>query len=206
MLKILKKTEKTRFSRRYPGYIRVYRIEYLKTLLKIIQEDGRDLIELMGLKETLSRLLHRIEDPGNNSAAGKLTRGIIGEGKVSSPMKLSGRDFNLAAEKYYREDLKRRHLQEALSVLEEDCLKMDSHTLCSDCLLREGLASILGPKRSLPFLTAVKKDLLEERLPEAELGKLICLTILTVYSDGQEMEAELRKKEDHGKTFNTSIY
>ena len=63
MLKILKKVTRTRLSRRYPGYIRVYQLEYRKALVKIIEKDGQDLMELMGLRETLRDLKARIEDP-----------------------------------------------------------------------------------------------------------------------------------------------
>ena len=121
-------------------------------------------------------------------------------------MKLSGQEFNLASEKYYQEDLRRRHIGEALTVLEADFMKIDSHTICGACLFREGLHSILGDRNSLSFLRAAKKEVLEERVPEEILRKLIHLTLLTIYSDIKQAETELTKVETHGKLSNTSVY
>ncbi len=206
MLKILKKVKKTRLSRRYPGYFRVYNLEYQKALVALIEEDGLDLIELMDLQETLRKLKARIEDPANFSAAGRLTQGILKEGNGSSPLNLSGREFNLAAEKYYRQDLRKRHILEALGVLKTDFMKIDSHTICGDCLFRAGLKTILDDKNSLSFLTQAEKDLLEERATEETLRKLIHLTLLTIYSDIKQSETGLREAKSREKKFTTSVY
>jgi hypothetical protein len=206
MLKILKKVTRTRLSRRYPGYIRVYQLEYRRALVKIIEEDGQELMELMGLGESLRDLKARIEDPKKFSAAGKLTRGILREKNAGSPLKLSGQEFNLAAEKYYQEDLRRRHIGEALTVLEADFMKIDSHTICGACLFREGLHSILGDRNSLSFLIAAKKEVLEGKVPEEILRKLIHLTLLTINSDIKRAETELTKVETNGKLSNPSVY
>jgi hypothetical protein len=206
ILKILEKTARTRLSRRYPGYIRVYRIEYLRALVTIIEEDGRELIALMGFSDTLRDLKARLEDPRHLSAAGRLTRGILQEGNASTPLKLSGHEFNLAAEKYYREHLRKRHMEEALAILETDFMRLDSHTICGTCLFREGLQSLLGNRNALTFLNAVRKDVLEERAPEAVLRKLIHLTLLTIYSDQKQGEAELTNRENHGTIVNPSVY
>ena len=112
-----------------------------------------------------------------------------------APMGLSGREFNMAAEKYYREDLRKRHIEEALPILEHDFMKMDSHIICGDCLFREGLASILSHGSSTSFLANVRKDLMKEEAPEEALRKLIHLTLLTVYSDIKQNESELRRKD-----------
>lgn len=190
MLKVLKKVKRARLSHRYPGYVRVYNIEYRQALIEVLEEDGADLIEVMGLRETMEQLKTRIQEP-EASAAHRLTKGILDESGVLRPMDLSGREFNLAAEKYYRETLRRRHMEEALSVLERDFMKIDSHMICGECVFREGLKSILGSRTSTSFLAAVRKDLLEERLSEEALRKLIHLTLLTVYSDIKQSESEL---------------
>ena len=46
LLKILRQTDRVRNSRRYPGYLRVYRQEYCRALLKVLREDAGDLIEM----------------------------------------------------------------------------------------------------------------------------------------------------------------
>ncbi len=118
MKKILQKVNKTRISHRYPGYIRVYNVEYCKALIALLKEDAADLIELLNLKETIHELQQRIESFQTFSVAGKLTRGILNTANVSTPIKLSGEEFNQAAENYYRDVLRKYHLEEALNVLE----------------------------------------------------------------------------------------
>jgi hypothetical protein len=204
--KILQKVQKTRLSRRYPGYVRVYNQEYRRTLLEIIREDGADLIEMMGLQEVLKKLEERINDPQGLSAAGKLTQGILRAANAAAPLNLSGLEFNLAAERYYRQDLRRRHIKEALEVLERAFMKMDSHTLCGDCLFKTGLKTILGEKHSQSLLLQAEKDILDDKASETVLGKLIHLTLLTIYSDIKEFETASKETATHEKQLAASIY
>jgi hypothetical protein len=193
MMKILKKVKSVRFSHRYPGYLRIYNIEYRRALIEVIEEDAGDLVALMGLEHTLEGLKARIDEPETFSAAGRLTAGILREGNAKRPMDLSGREFNTAAERYYREDLRKRHMEEALLVLEHDFMKMDSHIICGDCLFRNGLASILAEGSSTSFLANIRKNLMKEEIPEDILRKLIHLTLLTIYSDMKQNESEMRR-------------
>ncbi|MEI6125842.1 MAG: hypothetical protein WCQ99_04735, partial [Pseudomonadota bacterium] len=125
MLRILKKVRKTRMSRRYPGYIRLYNLEYQKALIEILKEDAADLIEMLQLSATMENLNDRILYPDRLSASGNLTRGILHEANAASPLKLSADEFNSAAEKFYRSSLRKRHMEEALAVLEADCRDAD---------------------------------------------------------------------------------
>ncbi|MBO0720426.1 MAG: hypothetical protein J2P41_06380, partial [Blastocatellia bacterium] len=109
---ILKRTTKTRPSHRYPGFLRVYHDDYRQALLKTIVEDGADLIEMFGLQRTIADLKDRLENP-RQSAGGKLIEGILTCANRRSPMQLNAEDFNLQAENYYRNQLRRRHLNEA---------------------------------------------------------------------------------------------
>ncbi len=195
LMRILKKVQRARLSHRYPGYIRIYNLEYRRALVEIIEEDGSDLIELMGLKDVIEGLKARIMEPARQSAGGRLTRGILDVAGSRSAMSLSARDFNLAAEKYYRERLRRRHIEEALAVLEEDLVKIDSHALCKECLFQEGLRAILRSGRAASFLGSLKKDLADERATEEQLRKLIHLTILTIVSDMKQNETETFNRE-----------
>ncbi|MCX7966617.1 MAG: hypothetical protein N2596_08335 [Syntrophorhabdaceae bacterium] len=190
MLRILKNTEKSRFSRRYPGYIRIYGREYNKALVKIIMDDAKDLIELMGLEETIVSLKERIEQPEIFSAGARITQGILKDKKKKNPLQLSGDEFNIEAEKYYRNTLRRKHLEEAYSVVLDEFKKMDSHLLCSGCAFKDSLKSILGDLSATLFLLKRKKDLLEEKLPEDEIKRLIQLIVLTVHNDIKEFEAK----------------
>ena len=75
MAEILKKTRRTRFSRRYPGYLRVYNLEYRKALIELLKQDAADLIETMGLEHTVKDLSARTEDPSRMSRRGKADPG-----------------------------------------------------------------------------------------------------------------------------------
>jgi hypothetical protein len=205
MLKILEKTEKSRPSRRYPGYVRVYHFEFRKALIRIIERDGADLIELMGLQDTLHELKARIEDPKGLSAAGKLTRRILQGTGASTPMKLSSLEFNLASEKFYREDLRKAHIGEALKILEEDLMTIDPWAVSGDPVFILGLVNALEGKNSLGSLETAGNDIAEERVPEEFLQKLIHLTLLSIYND-KNQPASKKKDSSSWIKIHTNIW
>jgi len=86
MKHIMERTHGVRRSRRYPGYLRVYNLEYRKALGRILRDDASDLIEVLGAGDILEDLKNRLETPEFYSAFGKLTSGILGEAGVSSPV------------------------------------------------------------------------------------------------------------------------
>jgi hypothetical protein len=192
--KILDRMERTRFSRRYPGYTRGHHKEYRKALLRILKEDGADLIEVMGLTQTLDDLERRLEEPQEYSALDRLTRGILEKAGISSPLKVSGEEFNRAAERYYRDDLRKRYMEEALSVLQEEFKKLDSHILCEDCFYQSAHKSLLGGRSAAEYLIRVEKDLLEENIPIDTIRKLIHLTLLIIHSNMKHYELDLKEE------------
>ncbi len=192
MLKILKNISNTRFSHRYPGYIRIYGREYQRALIKFIMEDGRELIEMMALEETVQSLKERIDYPENFSVWGKLTKDILKEIKKSNPLKCSGDIFNRQAEMFYRDILRKRHMKEAFSVVLDELKKMDSHLLCSGCLFKDSLQSILGDSSAMDFFTKRKKEIFDENLSEKDLRKILQIIVLTIHSDIREFESKNR--------------
>jgi hypothetical protein len=194
MAKIFGKVKRTRLSRRYPGYIRAYHLEYRRALIEVIREDAADLIEMMGLEDTISDLISRIESPRTCSAAGKLTRGILDAANVSSPMKISGQEFNIAAERYYREELRKQHMRDAMTLLEQNFRHIDR------CAAFEGfygygqetIREIFGNNGASGFLELVKGDVIEEKASADVLKKLIHFTLLVIHSD---MMQSVRKDE-----------
>jgi hypothetical protein len=206
MAKILKRVRKTRFSRRYPGYLRVHNLEYRRVLIEILKEDGADLIELMGLRDTISDLQKRIEHPEAYSAAGKLTRGILAGANASSPMNISGQEFNSEAEKFYRESLRKRNIEEALELLAQDLIKVDSCELCTEEPYKDALSNILGDKRGSEFLQTIKNDLLQETLSAQVLTKLIQLTLLVINSELKQAEIELEESTRHATHFSSPVH
>ena len=118
--RIVEKTERVRPSRRYPGYLRVHHREYCRSLVQVIREDAADLIEMFGMSDAIDDLENRLEDPDRHSALGKLTSAILGKDGPASPMLMKAGDFNRAAEKYYRNDLRKAHILEGFRSLEAD--------------------------------------------------------------------------------------
>jgi len=188
MVKILKKTKKIRPSNRYKGYLRVYNIEYRRALIEILKEDAADLIEMMRLGETLRDLSERTENPAF-STAGKLTRGILAQTDESSPMKLSGDEFNIAAERYYRDILRKRHICEAFETLEEDVKKLEGYAILDRYDCNTALRSILKEKNVSEFLESVKKGVFEETVSYDMAKTLIRIILLSVYTDMKILEA-----------------
>ncbi|MDI6743172.1 MAG: hypothetical protein QMD11_10605 [Smithella sp.] len=118
--RIIEKTNKSRSSRRYSGYTRVYNIEYRRALLETIRNDAADLIEMLGMKNTLSDLDRRINEPNQFAASGKLTRNILGQAHARSAMSVNPETFNQAAEKYYRTNLRLKHIKESFDLFKKE--------------------------------------------------------------------------------------
>jgi hypothetical protein len=182
--KILKKTAGIRQSKRYPGYLRVEILQYRRALIQVIREDGADLIELMGLEETLNDLELRLNEPATHSAAGRLTSGILNEVNASSPLRVNARDFNVGAERYYRTTLRQQHLDESLGFLAEDCRNLDQGGESSlDEVQCTALRAILQGQDAARFVEMAKEDILRERADIPTLKRLMNLLLFTVHHD-----------------------
>jgi hypothetical protein len=205
--RIVERTKGVRSSRRYPGYLRVYNQEYRRTLVQILREDAADLIEALGLEHTMEDLVLRVDHPDECSATGRLTRGILDEAGVGSPMALDARDFNEAAERYYRERLRRRHLDEAFSLLRQDLLALELGPQ-GDGNGETGLRHILYNHRPSEFLTMVKDDMMEERISVDDLTRLVNLVVMSLSHDIRQAESHLdepAQHDDHPTALSTSI-
>lgn len=122
---ILQRVKGSRVSRRYSDYFRVHNSEYRLALLEILRKDGSDLIEIMGMDETMRDLEERLKHPTEKSAWSKLVCGILGSDAAKiKPHDLSAHEFNSAAERYYRERLRIRHLEEGWRYLADDIRAM----------------------------------------------------------------------------------
>jgi hypothetical protein len=204
--RILAKVRRMRLSHRYHGYLRIYNLDYRKALMEVLREEGADLIEVMGLEETVKDMERRIEAPDLYSAAGRITGGILEQAGASSPLKLSGREFNLAAERYYRETLRRLHMEEAFTVLAEDLRRMDTRESCGEGPSREALAALLGGRSASEFLASVRDEIMEARAPRQALRTLIHLVLLAVQSDLERSERERSLHKDDEILVSPSVY
>ena len=179
---IVERTERVRPSHRYPGFLRVYNQEYRKALVRILREDAADIIEMLGLERTMQDLARRIEDPGGYAVSGKLTREILAETGGRSPMGLSAEEFNRAAERRYRNGLRKKHVLEAFRFWEEDFRKTDPE-LFVDFGRREELSLICGERHALQVIGDAKNDVVEGRASLETLRQLINLMLATVRND-----------------------
>ncbi|MEW6379758.1 MAG: hypothetical protein AB1611_09135 [bacterium] len=118
----------------------------------------------------------------------------MGEANAPTPMHLAGREFNLAAERYYRNTLRIRHVKEALSLLEEDVRKIETCAEDSAGSCGESLTAILGGKNPLEFLAAIQGDLISETASPDVLRKLIHLTLLTIHDDREKGRKEQQRQ------------
>ncbi len=179
---ILNKVRGTRFSRRYPGYLRVYNVEFRKALIRILKEDAADLIEMNGFEETIRDLEQRINDSANHSAGGKLTRAVCEKAGIAHPMKIQAQEFNRIAEKFYREDLKQRHIKAALDLM-EDLVKhqLSNSQIKNKSICRAAIAAT-GTNSPEIFFKDARKKFLTGRFSNDLLQKMIHLTILMIDS------------------------
>jgi hypothetical protein len=151
-----------------------------------LKTDARDLIEIMNMHETIEDLQNRIDYPEANAASAKLTHGILTYANASTPMKLSGLEFNFAAEKYYRDVLRVQYMDEAFEFLESDFKKIDSWKTWREGYYNPALLAILDGSSTLDFLLSAKKEVMNESISVDRLRKLISLTILTIHQDINE--------------------
>jgi hypothetical protein len=188
--RILARTKGKRASRRYPGHVRVPNVEYRRALVEILREDGAGLVEMLGLRHTLADLDQRIADP-RHSAAGRLTAAILDRLNAKTPLHVSAREFNLAAESYYRNDLRREQLREALRFVAEDVRSLES---ISPGFQLAGRPAGMPP---LEFLRRAEAELLGDRATLGTLRPLIALMLRNVERNGRAAQEIRNGLERH---------
>ena len=113
------------------------------------------------------------------TAYGKLMQGIVDKCGKSNALAVDAREFNLAAEQFYRCELKQTHLREALGFVRES---LKSQT-------RVRIASInwvLGEINPMHVLNEVENSLLEDKLKPAQLRALINLILSIIHWNSHE--------------------
>lgn len=179
--RILEKTKRLRSSRRYSGYTRVYNIEYRNALLEIIRTDAADLIEMLGLEETISDLERRINEPDKFAASGKLTGVILGQINARSPISVNPDTFNRAMEKYYRTELRQKHIKESFNLLNKELSNMDKEDSFLSYEMKQIFHLILKDSALNSFMENAQSEIINGRTSTALLEKLICLILAYVH-------------------------
>jgi hypothetical protein len=190
--RLLPEIRHTRRSNRYPGYIRIHQYAYGQGLLRLMRREAADLVESLELSETLDDLETRLVDAEQYSAAGRLTRGILDEAGADSPLKLSGSEFNTAAEHYYRGTLRRRQMQEGLAHFRDDLETIDAPSSWRRGCYNRYLLELLGGHSAVAFLERHRHAVLDESADEATLQKLLHLFILAIHNLTQSEATRLR--------------
>jgi hypothetical protein len=190
MRMILEQAEGTRPSRRYPGYLRIRVDDYRRGLLRVILNEGSDLIEMLGMGETIEDLAARLENTARLGAADRLTKGILDEIGARSAINVHAPDFNRGAESFYRNTLRIRHLNEALSYLEERLTALD----------KEGGTppTLTGGCGGADYLRRVRRELLDERLPAEQLRVVIGLLLACEADESRRCGEMIRQREATG--------
>jgi len=178
LAEILRYCRKTRTSRRHPGYFRVSIRDYRRALLTYIGETAGDLVEAMNLQTTISDLAGRCDKP-EQLASHRLLAAILGESGADA-MRMEARAFNRQAEAYYRDNLRRQHLREAIAHLREDTIELE-RTAVGEVrgALRHGVR-IQDPER---FVAGVEERIVSNDLSLHETSSLLNLMILLSWRD-----------------------
>lgn len=191
--RILRRTRDIRPSRRYPGYLRVKVAAYQRALVELLREEAAELVEALGVGDTLDDLALRLEDP-SASALGRLTRGILDDLGACDPLKVPARDFNLAAEKYYRDTLRQRHLRDAFAELGAD-LQVVAKDGPEE--LRRALAELLAGGEVPAFLQKALPQVLQGRADHRLLRRLIGLTLCAVAFDAGQARRDSNQEQEN---------
>lgn len=187
---IVMKTPGVRASRRYPGYVRIRVGQYLETLVKVLREGTGHLVESFGMNGHFEDLAERLSGRNERSVASRLTGKIAGRAGTKDVFGLGSGEFNLAAERYYRDDLRKEHIRESMTFFTNDLLRLDRGVCAEDITLRAVLEDIVQEKNLVAYLMNVTKDLFEDRLPVQEITRLIRLIVLAEQAEVMEERGE----------------
>ena len=180
LLKIINRTARTRDSQRYAGCTRVYNDEYRRALVAVIENDAAGLIESLGLGAMIQDLKRRIEPSGEGSALGSMLKGILHEAGASAPLKVSSETFNTATERYYRNTQLRNFVGEAMDLFARDLKELMVGEAAGQEAYGSVLRSVLNGEEPTSFLEAVRGTVLEGKVSQSVLVKLIHLALLVI--------------------------
>jgi hypothetical protein len=158
------------------------------------------------LGETLADLERRVQEPKRFSAAGRLTQGILDQAGAIDPMQLSGQEFNMAAERYYLQTLRRRHMAEAYDVLLEDCRRLEREENVAGGPYRKALKDILGDIPASGLVMDFRRNLPDEDKSDDRVRRLIHLLLLTIHQDMQTARENQSADTHHAYDQSASIH
>jgi hypothetical protein len=175
---VLLHCRKTRPSHRHPGYIRIAISDYRRALLAFLQQTGSDLAEAMNMQPVLAELAERCQDEERH-ASKHLENSIVGD-SAKNAMKLEAREFNRAAEDFYRDGLRRLHLGEAVAHLREDVAHLERFA-CNETKTR--IRHGVRVQDLSRFLQNAEERMLTDDLSLQEIATLLNLMLVLTERD-----------------------
>lgn len=188
--RVLTYTRQTRSSRRYNGFWRVTVADYRQALLRMLEAEAAPLVEALDAWPLLAALRQRLEEGTGCSAAEQLTRSVLDRLGARHPLRVGAEEFNAAAEQYYRQGLRRRHLEEALDVMQRDLAVLDGWDAWRQGLYSKELLVLLNGQSAVAFLSAARAEILEERAEPETVRTLIHLCLLVLHRDMEAARQE----------------
>jgi len=185
---------------RHRGYVRLALTKYRLALLKLIEQDASDCVELLSCQLMLADLRSRIQDQ-EITAYGKLKRGIMSKCGKLKALAVEAREFNLAAEEFYRIDLKQKHLRESIEFVRDSLRKQPPTRLA-------GLRWIFGELSPSHFLNEIENNLIEDKLKPSEMRALLnlMLSIIRWNSVRPQEDPAPGKRVNHESPIHRSAY
>lgn len=177
MQKILAHVQSSRRSNRYRGYLRVKVDDYRLALVRVMQEDGGELLHTLKVIDHLTDLSQRVIGDAP-TAVSKIVGGICAElPKQKEPFRVSAESFNSGAEDYFRARLRKSHLREGLKVLIDDCHNLEKK---QDKVFGQLMKTIYPAGGAGKYVTEQAEDVIAERADVSTLNNLLhlCLTVI----------------------------
>ncbi len=176
--KILMHVPTRRKSNRYRGYWRVGNNDYRLALLKVMEEDGADLIGQLRTGDRLDALKRRLEGQ-SPTAYDAIMKGVQRQlPSRRSVFSVPAEKFNSSAERYFRTELKQMHIREGLSVLADDCRNLEKNT---DPEIRQIMAAVGSGGDGTRFIADTAEDIVRETAGVRTLGKILYLALAAIH-------------------------
>jgi len=109
------------------------------------------------------------------------------------PFRIDSDEFNLSAERYYRNSLRKRHVREALALFEEDLRAMDRGFYRNDALSK-ALRFAVREEGATQFMQRIRGEVIDEKVSPDGVVQLIYLIIIVEYF---ERLIQRRREEEH---------
>jgi hypothetical protein len=181
--RVLTHTRHTRPSKRHSDCLKVYLDDYRAALARMLAEDAT-LAEVNA--PALADLGARLSAPDERGVGARLTRAVLEKLGVTSAMDVDAATFNQAAERYYRDDLRRSWMEEGLATLREDLRRIALRAQQGgEPPLLWSLARLTGGRDVEAFLTEAAHDVRAGTASVETLRAMIGLVLLNIDEEGR---------------------